>query len=114
MLPTVTVLLIYMIMAILYEHFAHPITILTVLPLAIFGALFMLLVFGQELNLFSFAGFVLLVGLVKKNSKALGIAVVGGLIFSQLLTLFITPAFFVSMEEFVGWLRKRSAGVLGQ
>ncbi|KQQ40355.1 acriflavine resistance protein B [Duganella sp. Leaf126] len=159
----VTVLLIYMVMAILYEHFVHPVTILTALPMAGFGALLMLWLFGQELNLFSFVGLVLLVGLVKKNGimmvdfalelmrtgedgkrlgaveamqeacaerfrpimmttmaallgtlpialgigagaesrQALGIAVVGGLIFSQLLTLYITPTFFVSMSNYL-------------
>ncbi len=166
----VTILLIYMIMAILYEHFVHPITILTALPLAGFGALLMLWLFRQELNLFSFVGLILLVGLVKKNGimmvdfaldlmrgdkadfkapqaamlearvtrfrpimmttlaallgtlpialgigagaesrRPLGIAVVGGLLFSQLLTLYITPTFFVSVER----LTKRYAKTAG-
>src|SRR5699024_320865 len=62
-----TVFVIYMVLAILYEHFIHPLTILTALPLAGFGALLTLLVFKQQLDIFSFAGLILLVGLVKKN-----------------------------------------------
>jgi len=167
MLMLITVLVIYMVLAILYEHFIHPITILTALPLAMFGALLTLIIFGQELNIFSFVGLILLVGLVKKNGiimvdfavqirreqaasardaiiqaclvrfrpimmttlaaifgtlpialgtgmgsesrRPLGIAVVGGLLFSQMLTLYITPAFYVAMEHLSDRLRRRAA-----
>ena len=61
-----TVLVIYMVLAILYEHFIHPITILTALPFAAFGALLSLYIFGKELDIFSFIGIIMLVGLVKK------------------------------------------------
>ncbi|MEJ2644660.1 MAG: efflux RND transporter permease subunit, partial [Gammaproteobacteria bacterium] len=163
-----TIVLIYMVLGILYEHFVHPLTILTALPLAGFGAALALLLFHQELNVFSFAGLILLVGLVKKNGiimvdfalqirrkqglapaeaiieacrvryrpimmttfaailgtlpialgvgagahsrQALGIATVGGLVFSQALTLFVTPAFYVAMERLSERLRRR-AGV---
>ncbi|MDO8597094.1 MAG: efflux RND transporter permease subunit, partial [Sulfuricaulis sp.] len=67
MLLLVTIILIYMILAILYEHYGHPFTILTALPFAGFGALATLLLFREELNIFSFVGVILLIGLVKKN-----------------------------------------------
>ena len=171
LLLLVTILVIYMVLAILYEHYGHPITILTALPFAGFGALLMLMLFGMELNVFSFVGIILLVGLVKKNGimmvdfalqlqrekglppaeaiveasvirfrpimmttmaaifatlplalgtgtgsemrQPLGVAVVGGLVFSQLLTLYVTPTFYVSMERLGRWLARgkgKSAG----
>ncbi len=161
----ITILVIYMILAILYEHYGHPVTILTALPFAGFGALLMLLIFNMELNIFSFVGIILLVGLVKKNGimmvdfalqlqrekglppqeaiveaslirfrpimmttmaaicatlpialgygagaetrRPLGVAVVGGLLFSQFLTLYVTPTFYVSMERLIEFFRKR-------
>jgi HAE1 family hydrophobic/amphiphilic exporter-1 len=165
LLLLVTILVIYMVLAVLYEHYGHPITILTALPFAGFGALLMLLLFNMELNVFSFVGIILLVGLVKKNGimmvdfalqlqreqamppaqaiveasiirfrpimmttmaaicatlplalgtgtgsemrQPLGVAVVGGLVFSQLLTLYVTPTFFVTMERLSTLLQKR-------
>ena len=167
MLLLVTVVLIYMILAVLYEHYGHPFTILTALPFAGFGALATLLIFNEELNIFSFVGIILLIGLVKKNGimmidfalqiqreqaikpldaiveacrvrfrpimmttmaaifgtlpialgygagaetrRPLGIAVVGGLVFSQLLTLYVTPVFYVVLERVVGFFRRRRA-----
>jgi HAE1 family hydrophobic/amphiphilic exporter-1 len=166
----ITVLVIYMVLAILYEHYGHPITILTALPFAGFGALLMLLITGQELNVFSFVGIILLVGLVKKNGimmvdfaiqlerekglsaadaiveasiirfrpimmttaaaicatlplafgtgtgsemrQPLGIAVVGGLVFSQMLTLYVTPTFYVSLDQAAKYFRRKKAAAV--
>jgi HAE1 family hydrophobic/amphiphilic exporter-1 len=164
-LLAITVILIYMILAILYEHYGYPMTILTALPFAGFGALLTLIIFHQELNIFSFVGIILLIGLVKKNGimmvdfalqvqreremspseaiveacnvrfrpimmttmaaifatlpiamgfgagaetrQPLGIAVVGGLVFSQFLTLYVTPVFFVSMDQATRYFARR-------
>ncbi len=152
----VSIVVIYLILGILYEDFIHPLTILSGLPSAGFGALLTLLIFQVELNLYSFIGIILLVGIVKKNGimlvdfaieqqrihgktpleaiyeacivrfrpimmttmaaligtlpialghgagsesrRPLGIAIVGGLLFSQVLTLYLTPVFYTYME----------------
>lgn len=164
----ITVLVIYMVLGVLYESYIHPLTILSALPLAGFGALLALRIFGMELDLYAFVGIIMLVGLVKKNGimmidfaletekaggktaetsiheacmvrfrpimmttmaalfgtmpialglgaggesrQPLGVAVVGGLLFSQMLTLYVTPVFYVYLDRFSHWLRKRMAG----
>jgi hydrophobic/amphiphilic exporter-1 (mainly G- bacteria), HAE1 family len=165
LLLMMAIVVIYIVLGILYESFIHPITILSALPFAGFGALVTLTVFGKELNIYAFVGIVMLVGLVKKNGimmvdfaleakksggksaseaiyeaclirfrpimmttmaalmgtlpialgygaggearQPLGLAVVGGLLFSQFLTLFITPVFFVYMDRLQSALTRR-------
>jgi HAE1 family hydrophobic/amphiphilic exporter-1 len=168
LLLLMAIVVIYIVLGILYESFIHPVTILSALPFAGFGALMTLLVFNSELNIYAFVGIVMLVGLVKKNGimmvdfaleakksggksaseaiyeaclirfrpimmttmaalmgtlpialgygaggearQPLGLAVVGGLVFSQFLTLFITPVFFVYMDKLQGALSRRGRG----
>ena len=68
MLLLIAVLVIYLVLGILYESFIHPLTILSGLPSAGFGALLTLLLFGMELNVYAFVGIIMLVGIVKKNA----------------------------------------------
>ncbi len=168
LLLVMAILVIYLVLGILYESFIHPITILSGLPSAGFGALLTLWLFHMELNIYAFVGIIMLVGIVKKNAimmidvaleeqrntgksaedaiyhgallrfrpimmttmaalmgtlpialgfgagsesrRPLGLAVVGGLVFSQMLTLYITPVFYIYMESFQHWLRSKRRG----
>jgi HAE1 family hydrophobic/amphiphilic exporter-1 len=164
----VAILVIYIVLGILYESFIHPITILSGLPSAVFGALLTLVIFHKQLDLYAFVGIIMLFGVVKKNAimmidfaidarhqgqtaynaiwqgcllrfrpimmttvaalfgtmpialgygegadarQPLGLAVVGGLVVSQFLTLYITPVIYLYLDRFQEWLQRSKAPV---
>ncbi|PSJ62958.1 efflux RND transporter permease subunit [Pseudaminobacter soli (ex Li et al. 2025)] len=154
---------VYVVLGILYESYAHPLTILSTLPSAGVGALLALSLFNIEFSVMALIGVILLIGIVKKNAimmidfaldaernenksahdaiyqacllrfrpimmttvaalfgaiplaigfgegselrQPLGIAIVGGLIFSQMLTLYTTPVVYIYIDRFRFWIR---------
>ena len=163
----IALVVIYLILGILYENFIHPITILSTLPPTILGGLLSLYVFRMFLDLYSFVGLIMLMGIVLKNSIMmidfandirkenpeispeeaihegaslrfrpilmttlstitgispialgfggamakgripLGVTIIGGLLLSQVMTLFITPCFYIYLEKFTLWMQNK-------
>jgi HAE1 family hydrophobic/amphiphilic exporter-1 len=173
LLLIVAIGVVYIVLGVLYESYIHPLTILSGLPSAGFGALLTLLIFRVDLSIYSFVGLIMLIGIVKKNAimqidfaleaerkegkspadaiyegclirfrpimmttmaallgglpialgygaggearRPLGLAVVGGLAFSQLMTLYLTPVVYIYMasilDKWRGWRSRRAAAI---
>jgi hydrophobic/amphiphilic exporter-1 (mainly G- bacteria), HAE1 family len=165
LLLIVAILVVYIVLGILYESYIHPLTILSGLPSAGFGALLTLLLFRMDLNIYAFVGLIMLIGIVEKNAimqidfaldaernlgmqpvraiyqgclirfrpimmttmaallgavpialgygsggearQPLGLVVVGGLMFSQLVTLYLTPVFYTYMAALQDKLHRK-------
>jgi len=164
LLLVVAILVVYIVLGILYESYIHPLTILSGLPSAGFGAMLTLMLFGRDLNIYGFVGLIMLIGIVMKNAimqidfaldaerndqlqpreaiyqgclirfrpimmttmaallgavpiaigygaggdarQTLGLVVVGGLIFSQMVTLYLTPVVYTYMAALQQWTRR--------
>ncbi len=159
----IAIMVVYIVLGILYESYIHPMTILSGLPSAAFGALVTLLLFRIDLNIYAFVGMIMLIGIVEKNAimqidfaleaersgmspgeaiykgclirfrpimmttmaalfgavpialgygaggearQPLGLVVVGGLIFSQLVTLYLTPVVYTYLAQVQSWLKR--------
>ena len=115
-LLVIAVLVVYIVLGILYESYIHPLTILSGLPSAAFGALLTLMIFRMDLNIYAFVGtMAALLGAVPiaagygaggEARQPLGLVVVGGLLFSQLVTLYLTPVFFTYMDQLQARLKQ--------
>ncbi len=169
-LLVIAIAVVYIVLGILYESYIHPLTILSGLPSAGFGALVTLKLFHMDLNIYAFVGLIMLIGIVKKNAimqidfaleaehtgmdpreaiyqgclirfrpimmttmaallgavpialgygaggearQPLGLVVVGGLLFSQMITLYLTPVYYIYLSRaqasWTAWRARRKS-----